>query len=116
MRDLHQVADKLKVVLMPLGKESQSNVIQKLRECTLPLSHTIAMLINVPSVNRGSLGPSHRVPASLMHPEYHCSGRFRLICVCGGIRHRVDRSRHCDSQCSVTRYRGIYLAYESNSM
>lgn len=33
MRDLQQVADKLKVVLMPLGKESQSNVIQKLREC-----------------------------------------------------------------------------------
>ena len=39
MRDLHQVADKLKVVLMPLGKESQSSVIQKLRECTPLLFH-----------------------------------------------------------------------------
>ena len=28
-----KVFDKLKVVLMPLGKESQQNVITKLREC-----------------------------------------------------------------------------------
>ena len=35
MRDLNQVFDKLKVVLMPLGKESQQNVITKLRECII---------------------------------------------------------------------------------
>lgn len=35
MRDLNQVLDKLKVVLMPLGKESQQNVITKLREWDL---------------------------------------------------------------------------------
>lgn len=35
MRDLNQVFDKLKVVLMPLGKESQQNVITKLREWDL---------------------------------------------------------------------------------
>lgn len=35
MRDLNQVFDKLKVVLMPLGKESQQNVIAKLREWDL---------------------------------------------------------------------------------
>lgn len=33
MRDLNQVRDKLKVVLMPLGQESQNSVIQKLRDC-----------------------------------------------------------------------------------
>ncbi len=33
MRDLNQVKDKLKVVLLPLGSESQHNVIQKLRDC-----------------------------------------------------------------------------------
>ena len=30
-----KVFDKLKVVLMPLGKESQQNVITKLRECKM---------------------------------------------------------------------------------
>lgn len=35
MRDLNQVADKLRVVLMPLGKENQENVLQKLRDCKL---------------------------------------------------------------------------------
>lgn len=33
MRDLNQVRDKLKVVLMPLGQENQNSVIQKLRDC-----------------------------------------------------------------------------------
>ena len=33
MRDLNQVGEKLKVVLTPLGRESQQNVVQKLREC-----------------------------------------------------------------------------------
>ncbi len=33
MRDLNQVRDKLKIVLLPLGVESQENVIQKLKDC-----------------------------------------------------------------------------------
>jgi hypothetical protein len=33
MRDLNQVSDKLKVVLMPLGQESEQSVLQKLRDC-----------------------------------------------------------------------------------
>ena len=33
MRDLNQVRDKLKVVLLPLGKEAQENVLEKLRDC-----------------------------------------------------------------------------------
>jgi uncharacterized membrane protein YhdT len=33
MRDLNQVRDKLKIVLLPLGAESQENVIQKLKDC-----------------------------------------------------------------------------------
>lgn len=33
LRDLRQVASKLKVVLLPLGKDSQSDVLSKLREC-----------------------------------------------------------------------------------
>jgi len=35
MRDLRQVADKLKVVLLPLNTESQESVLQKLREWDL---------------------------------------------------------------------------------
>ena len=35
LRDLRQVADKLKVVLLPLGADSQENVLQKLREWDL---------------------------------------------------------------------------------
>mmetsp|Transcript_15772 Transcript_15772/g.21676 ORF Transcript_15772/g.21676 Transcript_15772/m.21676 type:complete len:196 (+) Transcript_15772:23-610(+) len=35
MRDLNQVRDKLKVVLLPLGKESQDSVLQKLRDWDL---------------------------------------------------------------------------------
>jgi hypothetical protein len=35
MRDLKQVSDKLKVVLLPLGKDSQHNVLQKLRDWDL---------------------------------------------------------------------------------
>lgn len=35
LRDLRQVADKLKVVLLPLGAGSQENVLQKLREWDL---------------------------------------------------------------------------------
>ena len=35
MRDLNQVRDKLKVVLLPLGRESQDSVLQKLRDCNL---------------------------------------------------------------------------------
>ena len=35
MRDLRQVAEKLKVVLLPLGQDSSSNVIEKLREWDL---------------------------------------------------------------------------------
>ena len=38
MRDLRQVADKLKVVLLPLGQASQDSVLLKLRECK-HLSH-----------------------------------------------------------------------------
>jgi hypothetical protein len=34
LRDLRQVADKLKVVLLPLGQASQDSVLLKLRECT----------------------------------------------------------------------------------
>jgi hypothetical protein len=33
MRDLRQVAAKLKVVLQPIGKGSQDEVLVKLREC-----------------------------------------------------------------------------------
>lgn len=33
MRDLNQVQDKLKVVLLPLGKDAQENVLEKLRDC-----------------------------------------------------------------------------------
>lgn len=40
MRDLRQVGAKLKVVLQPLGKESQNDVLQKLRECTYIISLT----------------------------------------------------------------------------
>lgn len=35
MRDLNQVMDKLKVVLLPLGGDSQTNVLQKLRDCEM---------------------------------------------------------------------------------
>jgi len=35
LRDLKQVSDKLKVVLLPLGKDSQNNVLQKLRDWDL---------------------------------------------------------------------------------
>jgi hypothetical protein len=35
LRDLRQVADKLKVVLLPLGQASQDSVLLKLRECTI---------------------------------------------------------------------------------
>lgn len=35
MRDLNQVRDKLKVVLLPLGNDSQDSILQKLRDCTL---------------------------------------------------------------------------------
>lgn len=35
MRDLNQVKEKLRVVLMPLGKENQESVLQKLRDCEL---------------------------------------------------------------------------------
>jgi len=35
MRDLNQVSDKLKVVLLPLNADSQQNVIQKLRDWDL---------------------------------------------------------------------------------
>lgn len=34
MRDLNQVRDKLKVVLLPLGNDSQDSILQKLRDCT----------------------------------------------------------------------------------
>lgn len=33
MRDLNQVKDKLRVVLMPINQESEQNVLQKLRDC-----------------------------------------------------------------------------------
>lgn len=35
LRDLRQVGDKLKVVLLPLGKDSQNSVLQKLRDWDL---------------------------------------------------------------------------------
>ena len=35
MRDLNQVIDKLKVVLLPLGNDSRDTVLQKLRDCKL---------------------------------------------------------------------------------
>ncbi len=33
MRDVRQVVAKLKVVLIPLGRDSPQSVLQKLREC-----------------------------------------------------------------------------------
>ena len=35
MRDLNQVRDKLKVVLLPLGNDSQESILQKLRDCKI---------------------------------------------------------------------------------
>ncbi len=36
MRDVRQISDKLKVVLLPLGQENDDNVLKRLRECELP--------------------------------------------------------------------------------
>jgi len=33
MRDVNQITDKLKVVLLPLGKENEESVLKRLREC-----------------------------------------------------------------------------------
>jgi len=33
MRDVRQISDKLKVVLLPLTKDNEENVIKRLREC-----------------------------------------------------------------------------------
>lgn len=33
MRDVRQITDKLKVVLLPLTKDNEENVIRRLREC-----------------------------------------------------------------------------------
>ena len=33
LRDVHQITDKLKVVLLPLGKDNDENVLKRLREC-----------------------------------------------------------------------------------
>lgn len=33
MRDVRQISDKLKVVLLPLTKDNEENVIRRLREC-----------------------------------------------------------------------------------
>ena len=41
MRDLNQVLEKLKVVLTPLGRESQESVVQKLRECIFKITYNI---------------------------------------------------------------------------
>jgi len=46
MRDLNQVRDKLKVVLLPLGKESQDSVLQKLRDCTFVFDVLILFNVN----------------------------------------------------------------------
>ncbi len=33
LRDVRQITDKLKVVLLPLGKDNDENVLKRLREC-----------------------------------------------------------------------------------
>ena len=35
LRDVRQITDKLKVVLLPLGKDNDENVLKRLRECKL---------------------------------------------------------------------------------
>lgn len=35
MRDVNQITEKLKVVLLPLGKDNEESVLQRLRECKL---------------------------------------------------------------------------------
>jgi hypothetical protein len=47
MRDLNQVRDKLKVVLMPLGQENHNNVIQKLRDWDLWGPLLVCLLLSI---------------------------------------------------------------------
>eukprot|EP01033_Poteriospumella_lacustris_P006208 gene6208-4459_t len=47
MRDLNQVRDKLKVVLMPLGQENQNSVIQKLRDWDLWGPLLVCLLLSI---------------------------------------------------------------------
>ncbi len=37
LRDARQISDKLKVVLLPLGKENDESVLKRLRECKIEL-------------------------------------------------------------------------------
>lgn len=48
MRDVHQVVSKLKIVLIPLGRDSPQSVLTKLRECIaffLSRSHLLILFI-----------------------------------------------------------------------
>ncbi len=47
MRDLNQVRDKLKVVLMPLGQENENSVIQKLRDCKITALFEFVTFANI---------------------------------------------------------------------
>mmetsp|Transcript_9374 Transcript_9374/g.10108 ORF Transcript_9374/g.10108 Transcript_9374/m.10108 type:complete len:196 (+) Transcript_9374:45-632(+) len=47
MRDLNQVRDKLKVVLLPLGQESQNSVLQKLRDWDLWGPLLVCLLLSI---------------------------------------------------------------------
>eukprot|EP01039_Chlorochromonas_danica_P006848 gene6848-7569_t len=47
MRDLNQVKDKLKVVLLPLGQDHQQNVLQKLRDWDLWGPLLVCLLLSV---------------------------------------------------------------------
>lgn len=43
MRDVRQISDKLKVVLLPLTKDNEENVLKRLRECKC-LTHSELVL------------------------------------------------------------------------
>lgn len=107
MRDLQQVADKLKVVLMPLGKESQMNVIQKLRECKTYFFLCIFNTLIPPF--RGSMGPSSRLSTPIFNTKYHCSWRLGYSSICSSICDSLGRCRDCHIECTTSWRYNLFL-------
>ena len=97
LRDLNQVLDKLKVVLMPLGKESQQNVIRKLRECMRTLVDKIiqcalnlhVFLVFVVNYCRGSVGAFIDMSFVVLHSEHHCPRRRGISRLCRSVRYSM---------------------------
>jgi len=95
---------------MPLGKESQQNVIRKLRECMHTLFDKIIQraislhkcLFSVVNYCRGSVGAFIDMSFVVLHSEYHCSRRRGISRLCRSVRYSMVRCGAGDVERSTT--------------